>query len=77
MVVEQTPAYTLRAKTGWTKYNNVDSGWWVGYVETRGNVFFFATRLHKPHSTVHRHFSDCRKTITRKVLHQLGVLPSA
>ncbi|MBA9076758.1 class D beta-lactamase [Rufibacter quisquiliarum] len=77
MVVEQTPAYTLRAKTGWTKYNNVDSGWWVGYVETRGNVFFFATRLHKPRSTVHPHFSDCRKTITRKVLHQLGVLPSA
>lgn len=41
MVVEKTPAYTLRGKTGWVD----DVGWFVGYLEQNDNVYFFATNM--------------------------------
>jgi beta-lactamase class D len=45
MVVEQSPAYTLRAKTGWATRVQPQIGWYVGYVETSKNVWFFATNI--------------------------------
>ena len=41
MIVERTPDYTIRAKTGWA--NQI--GWYVGYLEKNENVYFFATNL--------------------------------
>ncbi|ALI99576.1 penicillin-binding transpeptidase domain-containing protein [Rufibacter tibetensis] len=75
MIAEQTPDYTISGKTGWTNYAGTDSGWWVGYVETKGNVYFFSTRLHKNVTTKNDAFAPCRKTITRKILQQLNILP--
>lgn len=43
MIVEQTPAYTLRAKTGWASQPQI--GWYVGYLEQNDNVYFFATNI--------------------------------
>ncbi|WP_207432778.1 class D beta-lactamase [Sabulibacter ruber] len=77
MVAEQTPAYTLRGKTGWTSYGGIDNGWWVGYLETKDNVYFFATRVHKDKNTANDNFASCRKTITKQILQQLGILPAA
>jgi len=77
MIAEQQEAYTIRAKTGWTLEGGKDTGWWVGYVETKDNVYFFATRIIKDRTTVNRDFSKCRMIITRKVLRQLGILPSS
>jgi beta-lactamase class D len=45
MVVEKTPAYTLRAKTGWAQRTTPQIGWFVGYVERDGKVWFFATNI--------------------------------
>jgi beta-lactamase class D len=45
MVVEQTPAYTISAKTGWATRVQPQVGWYVGYVETSKNVWFFATNI--------------------------------
>lgn len=48
MIVEQTPDYTIRAKTGWFGFGQPDQdqvGWYVGYVEQAGNVYFFATNI--------------------------------
>ncbi|KQS34292.1 penicillin-binding transpeptidase domain-containing protein [Dyadobacter sp. Leaf189] len=72
MVNEQTADYTLRAKTGWTRVDGNDIGWWVGYVERKDNTYFFATRVTKKRSTPNPEFGNCRKTITREVLRQLG-----
>ncbi|WP_247233038.1 penicillin-binding transpeptidase domain-containing protein [Telluribacter sp. SYSU D00476] len=74
MVSERTDNYTLRAKTGWTRYGGKDTGWWVGYVERKDNVYFFATRLIKPRSTPNRRFGTCRIEITKAILRQLQVL---
>jgi beta-lactamase class D len=41
MIIERTPGYTLRGKTGWQ--NPV--GWIVGYLEQSNNVYFFATNI--------------------------------
>lgn len=73
MVEEQTEKYTLYAKTGWTRYGGKDTGWWVGYVESRDNVWFFATRLIKNRNTVNPDFGRCRKEITRNILQQMKV----
>lgn len=66
MIVEQTPEYIIRAKTGWA--NTV--GWYVGYLERDENVYFFATNI------VMRGESDAphRITVTRRCLTSLGVL---
>ncbi|MBE9138252.1 class D beta-lactamase [Nodosilinea sp. LEGE 07088] len=48
MIVEQTPDYTIRAKTGWVGFGEPDQeqiGWYVGYVEQADNVYFFATNI--------------------------------
>lgn len=45
MLVEQTPAFTMRAKTGWAGRVKPQVGWYVGYVETPKDVWFFATNI--------------------------------
>ena len=45
MMVEEKPQYLLRAKTGWASQVIPQQGWYVGYVETKGQVWFFATEM--------------------------------
>lgn len=45
MINEQTPDFTLRAKTGWAIQLQPQIGWFVGYIETKGQVWFFATNI--------------------------------
>ena len=45
MVVEQTPSYTIRAKTGWAPKSIPQIGWYIGYVESGEKVWFFATNI--------------------------------
>lgn len=75
MITEQLPAYTIYSKTGWTMANHMNTGWWVGYLEQKNNVYFFATRLLQPRKNNRSDFSRCRKEITRSVFRTLGILP--
>lgn len=45
MRVEQTPAFSMWAKTGWATRVKPQVGWYVGYVETLNEVWFFATNI--------------------------------
>lgn len=72
MITEQNEKFVIHSKTGWTRENGIDSGWWIGYVERKDNVFFFATRVSKPRSEINPGFSNCRKEITKNILRQLG-----
>ena len=74
MIVEKTDAYTLRAKTGWTRDGGKDTGWWVGYIEKAENTYFFATRLIKSRKEANPNFGNCRKEITKRIFKDLGVL---
>ncbi|HSX61425.1 MAG TPA: class D beta-lactamase [Tahibacter sp.] len=45
-IVEETPDYTLHAKTGWTSIDGrPDLGWYVGWVERGGRRWFFALNI--------------------------------
>lgn len=68
MISEKTATFTYRDKTGWTRKNEQDIGWWVGYVETNGDVFFFATRLIKNENENSPNFLKGRKEITKLIL---------
>ncbi|EGV27834.1 Beta-lactamase [Thiorhodococcus drewsii AZ1] len=45
MIVEQTPDWTLRAKTGWSVRLTPSVGWYVGYIETHDDTWIFAMNL--------------------------------
>jgi len=45
MIVEENPQYTLRAKTGWAMRTDPQQGLYVGYLEIKGQIWFFATNL--------------------------------
>ena len=70
MVVEQTPAYTLRAKTGWAQRAVPQVGWFVGYIEADAGVWFFATNIDilKPED------SRLRQDITIETLKLKGII---
>ncbi len=72
-IVEQTNNYTLRAKTGLSTQNNNYNGWYVGYLEIKDNVYFFATNIN-PKENHDKSFNNKRKTFTIKALKQLGIM---
>lgn len=70
MVVEKTPDYTLRAKTGYADSHKPAVGWWVGWVERGDNAYLFALNL----DLLQPEHSKARLDITKSALKQLGVL---
>lgn len=72
MTVEETPAYTVRAKTGWATLPEGNVGWWVGWVERGPDVYVFATSLESANPTAT--FGPARERVTRQVLAALGVV---
>lgn len=74
MIAEQTEEYTIRAKTGWTRENNTNTGWWTGYIETKKGTYIFATRLLQDRKMNRSDFGSCRKEITKKVFKDLGII---
>jgi beta-lactamase class D len=74
MIGEQTENYIIRAKTGWTRENNMNTGWWIGYLETPKGVYFFATNLIQERGYNRDDFGACRKDITKNVFKQLKII---
>lgn len=74
MITEQNEALTIRSKTGWARDKGINTGWWIGYVETNNGVFFFATRLLQDRKLNRDDFAGCRKEITMKILRDLNIL---
>jgi beta-lactamase class D len=70
MLVDQTPGFTIRAKTGLAAISKPNIGWYVGYVEKPKDVWFFATNMEV------RQGMDLslRQKLTREVLQAKGVI---
>lgn len=70
MIEDKTADYILRAKTGWAMRAEKQVGWYVGYVETRNDVWFFACNLdiRQPGEAKHR------KDATYATLRELGII---
>jgi beta-lactamase class D len=66
MIDEKNEDYIIRAKTGWEgKY-----GWYVGYIETKDDVWFFATNI----DTKSKDDLAKRKEITLEALKIKGII---
>lgn len=72
MVTEDAGGQVLRSKTGWTRVDGNDIGWWIGYEVKGERTVFFATRIIKRRSEQNPDFGACRKKITLSILQQLG-----
>ena len=70
MTVEQTPAYTIRAKTGWAQRITPQIGWYAGYVESRNSVWFFATNIEISRPEDARY----RQQVTMEALQLKGIM---
>ena len=76
LVLEKTDRYTLRGKTGFTDFDgNHAIGWFVGYIETPENFWFFASNIVTDNAT---RDSDKimkeRKEVALRILKDLGLL---
>jgi len=76
MITEHNEEYVVRGKTGWAgRTIGMNIGWWVGYIESSSDVFFFATRLMQDRKFKTDDFGNCRKTITNSILRGLNKIP--
>jgi beta-lactamase class D len=76
LVLDKTDRYTLRGKTGFADFGEHQAiGWFVGYVETPKNCWFFALNIltDNPEKESETIFKE-RKPISLKILRNLGIL---
>lgn len=73
MLLSETDNYKLYGKTGWAQPGGKDIGWFIGFVETGGNVYYFAVNVESPLRT-NSDFMIARRAIAEKALTKMGVL---
>ena len=71
MILEETPKFTWRGKTGWTQISG-NIGWLVGWLERNNNRYFYALRIC---SDSPKGFSKARTELTRRVFREMNLLP--
>ena len=70
MTLEEAPGYKLSGKTGGGPLGEGRFlGWFVGYVETKDNTYFFATEIEGP---TYLSIRDERIALTKRILAALG-----
>lgn len=74
MRYEVNDSYTISGKTGWAIRQKEDITWFVGYVETNGNVYFFATNVTSNENTDMETFGQVRIELTKVVLTELKII---
>ena len=75
IMVIDTENYTLSGKTGLSISNEQYNGWFVGYIEVKDNVYFFATNLEPTNNNIDlSDFIQTRKEVTLAALKALQVI---
>jgi beta-lactamase class D len=73
LVLDRTASYQLSGKTGSVQRVTPHEGWFVGYLETQGNVYFFATN-YETSSLDGLASGDTARKISLDILKELGPL---
>lgn len=74
MILRENEAYTLSGKTGWTMDDDKNNGWFVGFVETKNKVYYFATNV-EPNATFDMAlFPKIRKEVTDQALQEMNII---
>lgn len=71
---DSTDAYMMRAKTGWGAQDGQEIGWFVGYVETKGNTYYFSNCIQTPSKSPTPLFPKARVDIVYHILEELKVI---
>ncbi len=73
LVLEKTESYRLSGKTGSAQRVTPHVGWFVGYAETKGNAYFFATNYasSSPDGLAN---GETARQISQNILQGLGLL---
>lgn len=71
MLAEETGAYRLYAKTGWTGGRRPQVGWYVGYIEKPDGAWIFAMNM-EPASEADL---PKRQELTKAALKAKGIIP--
>jgi len=66
--------YALSGKSGWGIKSGADIGWLVGFLETKGDAYVFATRITADSNAVPSDFGKLRSMITLEAFRQLGII---
>lgn len=74
MVIEKKDNYTLSGKTGWSIRDGFNVGWFVGYIKTADNVYYFATNVEPFNQAQPNGFPPARTKATMGVFNALGLL---
>jgi beta-lactamase class D len=74
LVLEETDSYRLSGKTGSVQRLSPHEGWFVGYLETKGDVYFFVTNFESA-SPDGLATGETAKEMSRSILQGLGLLP--
>lgn len=70
MIEEKKDDYTLSGKTGWSQRISPQIGWYVGYVETANDTWFFSCNL-----DIHQNSdADYRKELVLRYLRELKII---
>jgi len=73
LLMEATDTYKLSGKTGWSIQNKTNNGWFVGYVEKQGQLFFFATNINPKAAFNMDDFAAVRKEVTYEALLEMDI----
>lgn len=73
MIDPTIPNCVFRAKTGWGSQGNEDIGWYVGYVEVKNRVYYFANCIQTTDFN-NQDFAIARKEIVYQILRDLKIL---
>jgi len=73
--IKTTDGYIWSGKTGLSVIDQKDTGWFVGYIEKKDNVFYFATKITpKTKELSRKAFISLRKEVTILALTELGII---
>lgn len=71
---ENTSTYIFFGKTGWSQDNDHNNGWFVGLIDKKPDVFYFALNVEPIDQNNTSKFAEGRELATREVLKLLQIL---
>ena len=74
MVIEETDDYKVSGKTGWSIRKGKNNGWFVGYLESKGKTYFFATNVEPKEQFDMKMFPMVRKDVSYKAFKQMNII---
>ncbi|MEA5127064.1 MAG: class D beta-lactamase [Proteiniphilum sp.] len=74
MLYEAKDNYRLSGKTGWAVRQKENVTWFVGFIETNSNAYFFATNVASNENTDLKSFSNIRIELTKEIFKELKII---